>query len=399
MSRTRRILHIDLDAFYCAVEEQKDPRLSGKPFAVGGSPDQRGVVASCSYAARTCGVRSAMPMAQAVRICPELIIVRGHYREYGEASKKVMDILRNVTDQVEQISIDEAFLDISKLAEPSQLIAESLQGKIRSQLGLPCSIGIAANKLVAKMATNYGKSNAQESDKPPNAIHIVLPGMESEFLNPLPIEALWGVGPRTAEKLIDMGITTIGDILKISEDELTKRFGKWGYLIRRRAQGIDKRPISLKHEVKSVSNERTFAKDISDEKALLDKIHSLSEQVSGRLIKKHLQGTTIKIKLRWSDFTTITRQTTMNQPTNDSQIIYDLARALFFKEWKSGQPIRLIGVGVSGLAPEQLNLWNYQDRKIETRINEQLNSAITDLRDKFGDQVLTWGLDSKDDNQ
>jgi DNA polymerase-4 len=398
MVTTRRILHIDLDAFYCAVEERRDPNLNGKPFAVGGSPDQRGVVASCSYVARNYGVRSAMPMAQAVRICPELIIVRGHYREYSEASDQVMRFLKTITDQVEQISIDEAFLDITKITEPSQLIAERLQAQIRSELGLPCSIGIATNKLVAKMATNYGKSSAKNPDRSPNAIHIVLPGMEIEFLNPLPVEALWGVGPRTAEKLTEMGITTVGDILKIPESEMTNQFGKWGYLIQRRAKGIDERPISLKHDAKSVSNERTFAKDLRDEVALLENIQSLSDRVSKRLVKKHLQGTTIKIKLRWSDFTTITRQSTLNQPTNDHQLIFEIAKGLFHKEWRSGQPVRLIGVGVSGLTPEQLNLWNYQTRKFETKIDQQLSTAITDLREKFGDQVLNWGLDSNEEN-
>jgi DNA polymerase-4 len=397
MTSTRRILHIDLDAFFCAVEEQRDSTLKGKPFAVGGSPDQRGVVASCSYAARKFGVRSAMPMAHAVRICPDLTIVSGHYREYSAASTQVMDILKNLTDQVEQISIDEAFLDITKLSDPSQLIAERMQTNIRTELGLPCSIGIASNKLIAKMATDYGKRNAPHPDRPPNAIQIVLPGTEREFLAPLQVEALWGVGPKTAEKLTEMNITKIGDILEIPEEVMTKRFGKWGYLIRQRAQGIDERPLSLKHEAKSVSNERTYAKDVRDEDTLLNSFQRLSSLVSKRLIKKHLQATTIRIKLRWSDFTTITRQATINQPTNNGQAIYEIAEFLFRKEWKSGQAVRLIGVGVSGLTPEQLNLWNYQDRNVESKIDEQLSSAITDLREKFGDQVLTWGLESKED--
>jgi DNA polymerase-4 len=397
MTSTRRILHIDLDAFFCAVEEQRDSTLKGKPFAVGGSPDQRGVVASCSYAARKFGVRSAMPMAHAVRICPDLTIVSGHYREYSAASTQVMDILKNLTDQVEQISIDEAFLDITKLSDPSQLIAERMQTNIRTELGLPCSIGIASNKLIAKMATDYGKRNAPHPDRPPNAIQIVLPGTEREFLAPLQVEALWGVGPKTAEKLTEMNITKIGDILEIPEEVMTKRFGKWGYLIRQRAQGIDERPLSLKHEAKSVSNERTYAKDVRDEDTLLNSFQRLSSLVSKRLIKKHLQATTIRIKLRWSDFTTITRQATINQPTNNGQAIYEISEFLFRKEWKSGQAVRLIGVGVSGLTPEQLNLWNYQDRNVESKIDEQLSSAITDLREKFGDQVLTWGLESKED--
>lgn len=397
MTPTRRILHIDLDAFFCAVEELRDPSLIGIPFAVGGSPDQRGVVASCSYAARKYGVRSAMPMTQAIRRCPQLMTVRGHYQDYSTYSSQVMERLRNVTDQVEQISIDEAFLDITNLPDSSQLIAEKIQSQIRNELGLPCSIGIASNKLVAKMATNFGKSSTSNQDKPPNAIHIVLPGMEGEFLSPLPIESLWGVGPKTAEKLIEMDVITIGDILDIPEDEMTKRFGKWGYLIRRRALGVDERPLSLKHKAKSVSNETTFAKDVSDEKTLHDTIHRLSHRVCSRLIKKHLQATTIKIKLRWSDFTTLTRQTTLKQPTNDEMIINRTAINLFHAEWKSNQPVRLIGVGVSGLSPEQLSLWTSYESSVEPGIDQELTEAINDLRQRYGDQVLTWGFEPENE--
>lgn len=397
MTSTRRILHIDLDAFFCAVEELRDPSLIGKPFAVGGSPDQRGVVASCSYAARNYGLRSAMPMSQAVRRCPQLIIVRGHYQEYSEFSNQVMQKLRDITEQLEQISIDEAFLDITTLPDPSQLVAEKIQSQIRTHLGLPCSIGIASNKLVAKMATNFGKSSTIHPDKPPNAIHIVLPGLERDFLAPLPIEALWGVGPKTAEKLIEMNITTIGDILDIPEDELTKRFGKWGYLIRRRALGVDERPLSLEHKAKSVSNETTFAKDVSEEKILLDTILKLSARVCRRLVKKHIQATTIKIKLRWSDFTTLTRQTTLKQPTNNVEIINRTAVSLLHAEWNNNRPVRLIGVGVSGLSPEQLSLWNTYESSLEPGIDQELTTAINDLRQKYGDQVLTWGFEPKDD--
>jgi DNA polymerase-4 len=393
MAEQRRILHIDLDAFYCAVEEQRDPNLKGKPFAVGGRPDQRGVVASCSYAARKYGVRSAMPMAQAIKVCPDLIIVRGNFSDYGEASGNVMDHLRTLTDQVQQISIDEAFLDISNLAESSQYIAEYLQQHINSKFGLPCSIGIAANKLVAKMASDYGKVKRGFSDRPPNAIYIVIAGQEAEFLAPLPVDALWGVGPKTAEKLNEMNVKTIGDLTQIPEEELTKRFGKWGYAIFKRARGIDESPIVLKHVAKSVSQERTFAEDVRSEDTLIKTIGKLSSRISKRLKKKHVQGTTIKIKLRWSDFSTITRQMTLAQPTNDVETISNYASALLKKEWVIGDPIRLIGVGVSNLAPEQLSLWD-QDLKVEKEeTDEQLDSAIRALRDKFGDEVVKWGDD------
>ncbi len=395
MADQRRILHIDLDAFYCAVEELRDPNLKGKPFAVGGRPDQRGVVASCSYAARKFGIRSAMPMAQAVKICPDLTIVRGNFSDYGEASRNVMDHLRTLTDQIEQISIDEAFLDITKLPESSQQISKKMQNHINSKFGLPCSIGIATNKLVAKMATDFGKVERGYSDRPPNAIYIVPVGQEEAFLAPLPVDALWGVGPKTAEKLNEMNIHKIGELAQIQERELTKRFGKWGYLLIKRAKGIDDRPIVLKHVAKSVSQERTFAEDVHAEDILIETIEQLSKRISNRLKKKHVQGTTIRIKMRWSDFSTITRQMTLSQPTNEVDSISSNAIALFKKEWKTGEPIRLIGVGVSSLTPEQLSLWDQPAVEKNHETDERLNKAVRNLRQKFGDEVLKWGDDAE----
>jgi DNA polymerase-4 len=399
MSTTRRILHIDLDAFYCAVEEQRDPSLKRKPFAVGGSPDKRGVVASCSYPARKYGVHSAMPMARAVQICPDLIIVRGHYRSYKEASHNVMDILKQLTPRIEQISIDEAFMDISLLPESSEIIAIDLQSQIGSKLELPCSIGIAANMLVAKMATNFGKSRARDPNLPPNAIHIIPTGNEIRFLDPLPIDDLWGVGPKTAARLVEMKIETIGDLANAPQELLIKRFGKLGYALGQRAQGIDERSITTEHAAKSVSQERTFEKDIREEEFLLKTIQKLSGYVSRRLIKKHVQATTIKIKLRWPDFTTITRQVTLSQPTNDGERISDTAKKLFLTHWKPGQAVRLIGVGVTGLAPEQLNLWDHQDRIMDLEEETRLNTAIISLREKFGDDSLKWGENLTEDKR
>ena len=199
----RQIIHLDLDAFYCAVEEQLDPSLKGLPFAVGGRPDQRGVVSSCSYAARARGVRSAMPMARAIQLCPQLKIVPPHFKTYHEASRKVMKKLRALTQLVEQLSIDEAFMDVSELTDGAEALGRQLQNEIRTELDLPCSLGIAANKLVAKIATDVGKTAkiSIKSGSPPNALMVVPPGKEAEFLAPLPVEMLWGVGPKTGEKL------------------------------------------------------------------------------------------------------------------------------------------------------------------------------------------------------
>ncbi len=223
----RKILHLDLDAFFCAVEENLDPSLRGQAFAVGGQPDQRGVVASCSYAARVYGVRSAMPMAQAVRLCPNLIIRPNRRGVYGDVSRSVMAILHDLTPLVEQLSIDEAFLDVSLLPDPAELLARRLQERINTELHLPCSLGVASNKLVAKIANTVGKARARSSI-PPNAITIVPPGDEAAFLAPLPASELWGVGPKTAEQLARLDIHTIGDLARWPETDLIRRFGQHG---------------------------------------------------------------------------------------------------------------------------------------------------------------------------
>ena len=238
----RTILHLDLDAFYCAVEENQNPELRSKPFAVGGKPNERGVVASCSYAARVFGVRSAMPMSRALRLCPGLIIVPGRHRLYSEASRQVMDRLGRLTPLIEQISIDEAFLDISDLPDPAERIAHGLQAGIRDELELPSSIGIAPNKLVAKIATEVGKK-AAKGDSPPFALTIVPSGKEAEFLSPLPADMLWGVGPKTSARLSELGIHTIGDIARWPEEELIRLFGENGREMAKHARGQDERPV------------------------------------------------------------------------------------------------------------------------------------------------------------
>ena len=231
-NKRRQIIHIDLDAFFCSVEEQLDPSLRGKPFAVGGRPDGRGVVSSCSYAARAYGVHSAMPSAQAVRICPDLILVSSHFQAYGEASKIVMTKLREITPQMEQISIDEAFLDVSDLPHDLLNLARILQSEIYDELNLPCSLGIGSNKLVAKIANDVGKASAKGKTSP-MAITIVPSGEEADFLAPLPVEMLSGVGPKTAQKLAVLKINTIGDLAAHDEIKLMQRFGKSFYIINR----------------------------------------------------------------------------------------------------------------------------------------------------------------------
>jgi DNA polymerase IV len=392
----RKILHLDLDAFFCAVEEQRDPRLSGRAFAVGGRPDQRGVVASCSYAARLSGIHSAMPMARALKLCPGLIIVSGRHKEYSEVSRQVMERLWAITDQVEQVSIDEAFLEATDLSQPGEELARMLQAKIRNELGLPCSLGVATNKLVAKIANDVGKAGAKKSSPPgpPNAITIVPPGSEAEFLAPLPARALWGVGPKTEEQLGKMGITTIGELAKWPEADLTQRFGKHGRELSIKAKGIDDSPIITSHTAKSFSQETTFARDIRDREALQKTLSELAEGVARQLQKADMSCNTIKIKLRWSDFTTITRQHTLENSTDKHSIIYQTALALFEKAWAANRPVRLLGVGAAGLCSQttgrvayrQLQLWEDDPGK-----DRRLQETIAGLRERFGDQVVQLG--------
>lgn len=383
---SRKILHLDLDAFFCAVEELHDPSLKGKAFAVGGRADQRGVVASCSYAARMHGVRSAMPMSRAIQLCPDLIVVSSRHGNYSEVSRKVMKVIE-ITPFIERISIDEAFIDVTGLPEPIGEIARDLQQKVNNQCHLPVSIGGASNKLVAKIANDWGKSQKIGSE-PPNTITIIPPGKEAEFLAPLPLQSLWGVGPKTAERLQGIGITTIGELAQTPNTTLEMLFGRFGPDLRTRAMGIDNRPIELEHETKSVSNEVTFAKDRKKKQDLLQTLRSLSEQVGHRLRKDSLAGSTIQIKLRWSDFTTITRQRTLNSVTNLDQEIYQTAKTLFEENWPQGKPVRLIGVGVSNLGQpaHQLGLWDDDYQK-----EAKLVDAVDELREKFGRDIIKRG--------
>jgi DNA polymerase-4 len=383
----RIILHLDLDAFFCAVEETRNPDLRGKPFAVGGKPNERGVVSSCSYAARRKGVRSAMPMSRAQRLCPILIIVPPRHRLYSEVSKQVMEKLHSLTGLVEQISIDEAFLDITDLREPPEHIARGLQAAIRDELHLPCSIGIASNKLVAKIATEVGKKAAQ-GDGPPCGLTIVPAGQEAAFLAPLPADMLWGVGPKTAARLSELNIHTIGDLARWPEADLTRRFGEHGRELARHAQGLDDRPIVTEHEIKSISQETTFSADVRDDRIIDKTLRELSAQVARRLRKNDLAGTTVKVKIRWPDFTTLTRQTTLPQPTDNDDEIIRTAMKLTREVRRPGQAVRLIGVGVSGLgAPiRQLSLWDAGTEK-----SRKLQEVIDQLQGKFGRKAIQRG--------
>jgi len=376
MTTSRTILHLDLDAFFCSVEELLDPTLVGTAFAVGGAADERGVISTASYEARKFGVRSAMPTARALRLCPHLKLLSSRHRLYGDYSRKVMTLLADETPFIEQISIDEAFLDFTGDARPGGEVAARLQARIRDELKLPSSFGVAANKLVAKIATNVGK---------PNGLVVVLPGEEAAFLAPLPVEMLWGVGPKMREHLAGMNIHTIGDLAAWPEADLAHRFGAWGAALARHARGLDDRPIETEREAKSISQETTFARDVRDGAALRRTLLELSEGVAASLRQAGLAGRTVKLKLRWPPFETITRQTTLAQPTDLEADIFQAALALFEKVWTSGKPVRLLGVGVSGLQEptRQLDLFGGgPQQRDETR--RRVAETVDKIRAKYG---------------
>ena len=339
----RYIIHADLDAFYAAVEQLDNPELRGKAVMVGGRPDGRGVVATASYEARKFGVHSAMPMATAVRHCPEGIIVRPRFDRYREVSARVMDVFRDVTPIIQPVSLDEAYLDITEAsAQTSPLaIAIDVKDRIRSEVGLTISVGLGTGKCVAKIASDLQK---------PDGLVVVPQGEEAEFLAPLPVGKLVGVGPKSAGRLIEEDIHTIGQLAAMPDAWFSRRFGKRGASIRDRARGIDDEPVQTHRETKSISSETTFPEDLSAIEDILPVVERLSGNVANSLAGKGFAGRTVTVKIRLSDYTTFTRQTTLAEFTDDDATIAATAWMLLEREMTPGRAFRLLGVGVSGFA-------------------------------------------------
>ncbi len=374
----RIILCLDLDAFFASVEELLHPEWRGLPLVVGGKPEERGVVASCSYAARAFGVRSAMPMGRALKLCPQAIRVPPHFHAYGDYSRRVMAIIHSYGLPVEQVSVDEVFLDATDGVRGwggALAFATDLKQRIRADTGLACTVGIAANKLVAKIASNQGK---------PDGLLQVPAGTEAQFLAPLPIGKLWGVGPKSQARLEALGIRTIADLQNAPLARLQPAFGAWAYDLQRKAHGSGSHTVESSRPTKSVSRETTFVKDVGDIAQLDTVVLGLSEEVAHDLRAEGLQARTVAIKLRWANFETHTRQTTLPRPTRASSGIYQAAIALLRGAWKRGAKARLIGVRATNLSAEQqLSFFEPPDTK-----QEQVDAVVDDLRAKFGDRVI-----------
>lgn len=340
----RAILHLDMDAFYVNVHILDHPEHNGIPLAVGGKPESRGVVASASYEARKLGIRSAMPMKTAVRLCRNLTIVPANWPRIHDCSQSVMEILRTY-GPVEQMSVDEAYIDLSEFELP-ETVANEIRQIVKSQTGLPCSVGLATSKLVAKVASDFDK---------PEGFTVVRPGTEADFLAPMPTRALHGVGPKTAEKLTSLGIETCQQLANADLPLLVRAFKNQAESLRRRAQGIDKREVAAERgQSKSISQEWTFSQDVSDEAVLEERLKKMCGKVAQSVQKKKLLAHTVTVKFRWSDFTTITRQRSFEVGIDQEGDIFRVAKLIWLEFWPNGRPMRLLGVGISNLQKPQM---------------------------------------------
>ncbi len=376
---TATILHVDLDAFFAAVEQRDRPELRGRPVIVGGGDrNARGVVSAASYEARVFGVRSAMPLRTAGALCPQGIFLPVDGAKYSAVSRQVMAILRGFTPLVEPVSIDEAFLDVAgteTLFGPAEMVAQAIKAAIRQELDLSASVGVATTKLVAKIASDLHK---------PDGLVIVAPGTEAAFLAPLAIERLWGVGARSRVVLAEYGVRTIGDLAALPVDLLVRRFGNGGPQLAARAAGIDPSPVGDGTATKSVSHEHTFDVDTADWEVIERTLLALSEGVAGRLRAGDVKARTVAIRLRDSDFVTITRQRTLKQPTDLTEPIWRTAASLVRPEVR-GMRVRLLGVGASHLTDrEQLALFGEEDGRRRRAVE-----AADAIRERFGTRAIT----------
>lgn len=389
MAAERTILHVDMDAFYASAELLRRPELRGSPVVVGGA-GRRGVVAAASYEARFYGVKSAMPSAQARRLCPTAVFLDGDHDYYRELSVQIMDIMARFTPLVEPLSLDEAFLDVTsarRLFGSGSAIATKLRATIFDEVGLWCSAGVAASKFVAKLASERAKPTASRGGPiPGTGVFVVAPGRELEFLHPLPARALWGVGPATMAKLERLGITTVGDIAVMPIDRVIGVVGKAsGTHLYNLAHARDTRPVEPEQQAKSISQEQTFQFDLHNRIDLDRHLVRMSDTVAARLRKAGVKARTVSIKVRFGDFSTITRSLTPPSPTDSGIGIAHLAQELLAKVDVSGG-IRLLGVGTTGLEEEQHQQLSLDDvLEGDDRADWKLaDEAIDEIRRKFG---------------
>jgi DNA polymerase-4 len=395
--KPRTIVHVDMDAFFASIEQLDNEDYRGKPVVVGADPKGgrgRGVVSASSYEARKYGIHSAMPISRAYRLVPDAIFLRPRFSRYSEVSHQVMEILDSFSPIVEPLSIDEAFMDCTgteNLFGPPVELGTRIKNTVRNETGLTASVGIASNKSIAKIASDLQK---------PDGLTICQPGMEREFLSPLPLEKLWGAGEKTVKFLHDHGFETIGDVAAQPLHELEGTLGKWGTHLWLLANGVDDRPVTTERRRRSISEEITFDEDIADSEPLKDAILSIADRLSRRMRHLGIKGRTVTLKIRLEGFVTFTRARTLNQPIDDMFTIRDTALKLYENFDRQRKRVRLIGIGVSNLEDEgeeqirQLELFSSYDDAITTSSpkRDTLEKILDDLKENFGDHVSRASL-------
>jgi DNA polymerase-4 len=379
------ILHVDMDAFYASVEERERPELKDRPVVVGGTPEGRGVVCAANYAARKFGVRSAMPAARAVRLCPRAVFLRPRFDLYSAVSRQIRAIFQRYTPLVEPLSLDEAFLDATgseRLFGDGAAIGRAIQTAIREELSLPCSVGAAPTKFVAKIASDLEK---------PNGFVVVRPGEVLSFLAPLPVGRLWGVGAQGERRLAALGVTRIGDLRRLPPATLESAFGTHGRKLLDLANGIDPRPVVPDHAAKQISHETTFAEDVTDLETLRAWLSELAADVGRRLRRHGRTAKTVVLKLRYDDFSTITRSQTLPGPTDGTSELFRAADELLRTRLpKRRLSVRLIGVGVTGLSSSGGQKLLFADEPNERRT--KLDAVADAIAGKFGRGAIRTGL-------
>jgi DNA polymerase IV len=374
----RAIIHADLDAFYASVEVLDDPSLRGKPVIVGGGPTERGVVSAASYEARAFGVQSAMPLRTAGRRCPHGVFLPGRPDRYRELSEQVMAIFASYTPAVEPISLDEAFLDVSAsraMFGDGPAIGTAIKDRVLAEVGLVVSVGVATNKLCAKVASDLRK---------PDALVIVPPGEEAAFLAPLPIRRLWGVGPQAQAALAEYGVTTIGQLAAMAPGTLHRRFGRHGDDLASRARGIDRSSVSTAGRPKSIGHEHTFDRDTIDPRQMEATLLDVAESVASRLRRHDLAAGSVQLKLRYEGFETLTRQAPLPRQTREAGPLYDAVIALLRGTLVEGRGVRLVGLTAINLTDvQQLTLFDAPGR------TDRLARSIDVVRERFGNRAIT----------
>lgn len=378
----RAILHVDMDAYFASIEQRDNPELRGKPVIVGAGPHERGVVCAASYAARKFGVHSAMPSRTAYKLCPNGIFIRPDMKKYSRVSKQIMAILETFTPLVQPLSIDEAFLDVTgstKIFGDALTIAKRIKAEIRAQTGLIASVGVAPNKFLAKLASDLDK---------PDGLTVISAEDKVKTLAPLPVAKLWGVGKTTEKRLHELGLRTIGDIQRLPIEDLRQRFGNMADHLHALAFGEDEREVETDDEAKSIGSEHTFATDTADGDQIKKCLLAQCEEVGTHLRRAQVAARTVQLKLRYADFTTVTRRRTLAQPTQDEMRLYEVAGQLLATECIAGKLIRLIGISGSNLVPPEVQR-DLFDRTSEKRT--RLARAVDELRGKLGTGAIKRG--------